>query len=488
MKVTRLAVRNFCGAFRIDVEPKEPVAIICGSNGAGKSSVAEALRIAFHGDGARVIKSSDWPMLVSEGTREAVIALHVEHDEGKTIKRVSLPDGISTSDGPPMPEPEYLPYVLDPTLFASVPADERRMLLFGLLGANITPDAVEQILIEREVGELYASEAASMVHGGFDVLHDYATEQAKVGRAAWKAITGETYGSRKAEGWVAPVPEFSAEYLDHLVLRMSEVGPELEGVQRALGAIEERMRFAARAAQAQPCAHCGGLLMIQGDRLDAYQPPTDAKRNDLVILEGEYAAARKHADELRSVLDALTVQRREQEINQAHAVEAEKRTEAAAGYHRDVQQWTRVADLAAPDGLPTELLQRALVPFNAALRNFAASNGFAQVALTPALGITANGRPYTLLSKSEKWRADLTLAVAVAHFSGLRFVAADEFDVLDGAGRNQALHWLEHLVQHTELDGAFLFATLRTLPPNEPGFMEAYWIATGENERKREAV
>jgi energy-coupling factor transporter ATP-binding protein EcfA2 len=485
MKVTRLAVRNFCGAFRIDVEPTEPVVLICGSNGAGKSSLIEALRFAALGDGggARVVKSGDWPLLVSEGSREAVIALHVEHDDGRSIRRVSLPEGVTTADGPPIPQPEYLPFVLDPTLFASVPTDERRMLLFHLLDASIEPSDVEQILVDHEVSPMHASEAATLMHGGFEMMHAYAIDQAKQARAAWKAITGETYGSRKGDTWASPVVEFSPEYLDHVVARLAEVGPELEAVQREVGAIEERMRFAARAAQAQPCAHCGGLLMISGDRLDAYQPPTDATRNDLTILEGEYVAARKHADELRSVLDALTTQRREQEAIQVQAAEGEKRTEAARGYHADVKQWTMVADLAAPEGLPSELLRGVLGRFNATLRGFAAQNGFQQCAVTPALTITADGRPYALLSKSEKWRADLSCAVAIAHYSGLRFVAADEFDVLDTGGRNGALQWLEHLVQHKELDAAFLFATLRTLPPPERGFMESHWIKTGENER-----
>jgi len=488
MKVTRLAVRNFCGAFRIDIEPKEPLVMVCGANGAGKSSLIEALRFAALGDGARVVKSGDWPLLVSDGCREAVIALHVEHDEGKTIKRVSLPEGIATSDGPSLPAPEYLPYVLDPTLFARVPADERRMLLFDMLGASITPEAVEQILVEREIGALYASEAASMMHGGFDVLHSYAVEQAKNARAAWKAITSEVYGTRKAENWTAPVVQFSPEYLDHLVNRMAEVGPELDEALRALGAIEERQRSVARAAQSVACVHCGGLLMIHGDRLEPYAPPADAERTASAILDGEHVAARQRVDDLKSVLDALTTQRREQEGIQAQSIEGEKRTEAARGYHADVLQWTKVADLAAPEGLPSELLRGVLGRFNATLRQFAAASGFAQLAVTPALGITADGRPYALLSKSERWRADLTAAVAIAHYSGLRFIAADEFDVLDGPGRNEALHWLEHLIQHTELDAAFLFATLRQLPPAEPGFMESHWIATGENEKHREAV
>ncbi|RBB38875.1 hypothetical protein DPV79_15965 [Burkholderia reimsis] len=483
MKVTRLAVRNFCGAFRIDVEPKEPVVLICGSNGAGKSSLVEALRFVALGDGggARVVKSGDWPLLVSEGSREAVVALHVEHDDGKSIRRVSLPEGIATQDGPPIPQPEYLPFVLDPTLFASVPTDERRMLLFHLLGASIEPDAVEKILIDHDVSPMHASEAATLMHGGFEMMHAYALDQAKQARAAWKAITGETYGSRKGDTWAAPVVEFSPEYLDHVVARLAEVGPELEGVQRALGAIEERHRIAQRGAQSTPCPHCGGLLMINGDHLEPFSQ-AEGGSNALAILEGEYSAARTHADELRSVLDALTTQRREQEAIQVQAVEGEKRTEAARGYHADVKQWTMVADLAAPEGLPSELLRGVLGRFNATLRGFAAQNGFQQCAVTPALTVTADGRPYALLSKSEKWRADLTCAVAIAHFSGLRFVATDEFDVLDTGGRNGALQWLEHLVQHKELDAAFLFATLRTLPPPEPGFMESHWIKTGENE------
>ncbi|WP_080428202.1 AAA family ATPase [Burkholderia ubonensis] len=490
MKITRLAVRNFCGAYRIDVEPREPLVLICGPNGSGKSSMAEALCVSLVGHGTRVSKSSDWPLLVSEGSKEAVIALHVEHEEGRTIKRTQFPGGEVNRDGPLLPQPEFLLFVTDSARFARLEKDDRRRVLFDLLGASkaTTPDAVERILIERGVSEAHASEAASIMRGGFDTLHDYATEQAKAARASWRAITGEVYGARKAETWAAPAVSFSAEYLDHVVTRLKEIGPELDEAQRALGAVEERQRIAARAAQSVACPHCAGLLMIHGDRLEPYSAAEQTDRDAMAQLMEEAGQARRRVDELRSVSDALTEQRREQEIGQAQSLEAEKRTEAAAAYHADVIQWSKVADLSAPDGIPSELLHNVLGLFNGTLRQFAHASGFQQIAVTPALEITADGRPYLLLSESERWRADMTLAIAFAHYSGLRFVSLDRFDVLDAHGRDLAVRWLEHLFQHEALEQAFLFATLRQPPQAEPGFMEVKWISHGEVEQPRQGA
>ncbi|MFG7180716.1 AAA family ATPase [Burkholderia pseudomallei] len=561
MKITRLDVHNFCGVRRVSVDVHEPLVVIGGANGSGKSSLAEAIRIALTGDGARVVKSSEFAKLVTDGSKGSMVYVRVEHDEGRTGRQVTLPDGNVQQEGAMLPAPAYLPFVIDPSRFTRIDADARRMLLFNLLGASTTPDAVEGVLVERGVTREHAAEAASLMRGGFDATLGYATDQAKAARAAWKAVTGEVYGTRKGESWKAPDVEFDGARLQTVLARLESVVPDLEAAQRELGKIEAHQRMAERtlkqvmelrqqidqaprieakladdeqalarmddaysAAHAVPCPHCGALVTIQGDALGIYSGPAlptehtrtaehytaqarealaheiEGARVALKVIENARKTlantetyelmtaeaveqASKCAADLRAEADALLAERRELERAQGQALEAEKRTEAAAAYHADVIDWTRIVDLVSPDGIPSELLQGVLGAFNATLRSLAHMSGFMQAAVTPELAITADNRPYGLLSESERWRTDAMIAAAIARYSELRFVMLDRFDVLDAGWRDSTLRWFEHMFQHGIIDSAFIFATLRTKPTEEPGFMQCCWIRRGEAER-----
>lgn len=567
MKITRLDVHNFCGVRRVSLDVCEPLIVIGGANGSGKSSLAEGIRLALTGEGARVVKPSEFAKLVTDGSKGSMVYVRVEHDEGRTGRQVTMPDGNAVQEGPPLPGPEYLPFVADPTRFARSSADYRRMLLFGLLDVRTSPEAVERMLTERGVSPERAAEAASMMRSGFPAACEYATEQAKAARASWRALTGEVYGARKAETWRSLEVGFDAARLDAVLARLETVVPDLDAAQREVGAIEARQRMAERSAKtiadlrekvskqseieikladdmallarvdaayqashAVPCPHCGAFVTIRLDKLEPYegaQPTeeqlrtvehytlqargavvasiTDGKRKLIEIEQakktlaeteayeavsgGAVERARERAAALRREADSLLTERRELERAQGQALEAEKRTEAAAAYHGDVAEWSSVVDLLAPDGIPSELLQDVLGRMNATLREYAHMSGFMQVTLTHDLEITANSRPYALLSKSERWRVDAMLAVAIAHYSGLRFVMLDEFDVLDAVFRQEMLDWLEHLFQHHMLEAVIVFATLRNAPADEPGFMQCHWISGGMTEiAMREAV
>ena len=46
MRIDRLHIQNFLGIRSLEVDLETPVTLIAGHNGAGKSSVADALRLA----------------------------------------------------------------------------------------------------------------------------------------------------------------------------------------------------------------------------------------------------------------------------------------------------------------------------------------------------------------------------------------------------------------------------------------------------------
>jgi hypothetical protein len=91
------------------------------------------------------------------------------------------------------------------------------------------------------------------------------------------------------------------------------------------------------------------------------------------------------------------------------------------------------------------------------------------------------------LLRRHKWRADAMIAEAVSHLSGIRLIVLDRVDVLDMAGREDLLYWLDGLAEDGEIDTALLFATLKALPA-VAGNIEAFWIENGTAGMAREAA
>ncbi len=176
------------------------------------------------------------------------------------------------------------------------------------------------------------------------------------------------------------------------------------------------------------------------------------------------------------------------ETAQRAADEADSRTAKAADAHRTVQQWEEIARALAPDGIPAELLAAALEPINQRLASSAQMAEWARVFIDPAdMSITAAGRPYALLSESEKWRTDAMLAEAVSFLSGSKLLVLDRFDVLDLQGREDLLYWLDTLAEEGEIDTALIFGTLKASPAVY-GNIEAVWIENGTAGKMKEAA
>ena len=197
------------------------------------------------------------------------------------------------------------------------------------------------------------------------------------------------------------------------------------------------------------------------------------------MLEAQITDMQSEVKAATSAADMLTIAYRE-------AQRSADQTAKAAGYHRAVQAWVALRDALQPDGVPGEMLTSALGPFNDSLRLMASENGWPQVTLTPEMDVEFGGRAHGLLSRSERWRADATLAVTLAMHSGIRMVALDEFDVLDVASRGSAMGWLYGLTKDA-LDTVIVLATLKTAPP-VPSDVSVIWLGTPSSAPQAEAA
>lgn len=589
MKLTHLNIRNFLGARHIDVALARPVTILSGKNGAGKSSVRDAIALALTGDLGRVSLKKAAGQLVSDGATAAVI--EINHDAmADTPAFVNITASGKMVHKAPELSP-LLPYVLDAQRFAKLTADERRAFLFGLMGLSADGPAVVKRLAAKGCDMKKAERIAPLLRAGFEPACKEAKAQATQAKGAWRAITGETYGSEKAKTWAAPIPGVGAEgeptdaaALKHCEAAMGswqqEVGKltaeyqrrhdlagKLPALQEAAAKLAraqtklqtdeaellsradelERTRAAAGAGPRVGLVHdlawalnravgfvvseTSGIADECNAALDAYEAehgklgtttgdPAAAARlpalvnahallvravaNDRRDIDAAKVAQATHdelAKELAQPFDGDAIAKAQAEVNKLKterdairarldaaasakkaAEAARQRTQDAAQHHADVHAWDSIGDALSPAGIPAEMLGEALGPVNAALDGHAQLSEWPAVSIDADMAITAAGRPYALLSESERWRCDAMLAAAVAELSGVRLLVLDRFDVLDLPGRGDMVAWLDGLAADKLIDCALVFGTLKALPRQMPSTIAVLWIEDGECE------
>ncbi|MCG9081127.1 AAA family ATPase [Laribacter hongkongensis] len=604
MKLTRIEVQNFQGLRSARLALTTPVTLIAGRNGAGKSSLLEAVRMAMSGDPVRVARKKDCVQLVTDGHKAGMV--RVEFADGR-FATVALPDGKVNRHGQIVEDPDKaraaLPYVLDAPLFAQAGQDARRELLFALTGCSASAEEVQQHLISRGADPARVMAVLPLLRCDFDSAEKAARTRATEAKGAWRAVTGETYGEKKAELWApSSVPVVEETGLLAIEQELDVVDGEIAAAQQRLGAMQaerkarldaigqratleeragrlERIRvklaadeaeladWAARVAEATagPGTHRNGTIhdlarALNGlideaqplgiDRpayqealnaMDAYEreygPPGSAAGDAAAARLPEYrqshdlmaravandrrdlAAAEAAAAQLAALdegagqeitsedLDCqqarvteLTGRRRQlaDELaslrnSQRTAAEAGHKTADAARHHADVQGWLLIADALAPGGIQAELLSRALEPVNRLLKSRSDIAGWPVVQVGAGMEITAGGRAHALLSESERWRADVLLAIVIAELSGLRILLVDRFDVLDLGGRSELITLLDELTYDggiATLETVIVSGTLKQAPASLPDTMQAIWVdggtaktAAGEQER-----
>ena len=597
MKISHIHIENFIGARAVDIDLAAPVALIAGPNAAGKSSVRDAVALALTADLGRVGLKKDAPQLITEGAEGATVVLQTS--AGEVAVAISASGRIADSlKGVELPA--ALPYVLDGQRFARMTPEERRGFLFGLMNLSASGQEVRKRLAARDCDEKRVEAVLPMLRAGFDAAAKEASTKAREAKAAWREITGEAYGEKKAEGWAPPAVAFDEEQLQEATEALDAIEAELAKANTELGALLEQQRHHQAAHQritgvreraerrgriveklerdraelaeweqklsgvkaaAEPrvgLVHELGWalnnLVMFGDSLDPEKPDDKRVLDALAAYIAEYGKITEPtahdvemAGKLPAYVEARDLMKRsvangERDLADADAAAAElaalqsvtgqpvdeaaltrargaveharaeraaraakvqqlcdaeraqrqagEKRERAANAHRSVLAWTAIADALSPGGIPGEILTEALDPLNERLQQSALSTEWMQVGVDGEMQISVGsaGRPYALLSESEKWRVDAMLAEAITHLSGLRMLVLDRMDVLDLQGRSDLLGWLDELAEVGELETALVFATLKALPGSLPPTIYAHWIENGVVAQLKEAA
>ena len=563
MNITHITIENFLGARHVDLRLSTPIGLIAGRNASGKSSILEAVRMAITGAPVRVDLKKHYPALVSDGASAASIS--VVTSDGTYA--VDLPGGKGNASTNPM-----LHFAFDGQRFAAMPATDRLTMLYNVMGVALDGPAVRDALTARDVSARHIELLMPIIRAGFPAAHDEAARRAKDGKAAWRAITGETWGKDKAPRWTATAAAAvgNPQLIADTKAALDKARADMDAAQQRIGQLTEAeaayqrwinnrtslhakaeklarlttkatidrqiladvqakvdaARGASRAELTCACPHCGGMLsgLLEGDTLalTPYVLPepgmadseltgslsdyeahlasaTRAASNSDRDLQDAKSAAAALAELDANVIAAPSVadieaaraevSRLRHEITNHEAAlrmvddaaraqqKAARDTETAAAHHADIMAWITAADALAPDGIPADMLAKALGPFNAILEKHAEATGWRCVSIDQDAVIAAAGRPYALHSESERWRMDAILAATISELTGTRLLALDRMDVLDLSNRATCLLWLVELVTKGVLDTVLIGATLKAPPAALPSCVTAAWIS-----------
>ncbi|HFH3008748.1 TPA: AAA family ATPase [Pseudomonas aeruginosa] len=570
MKIRKIEILNFQGARNISLEVSAPVLLIAGHNGSGKSSTLDAISHAFTGRPGRVAQKQHIGQLITEGAKKGEARVEWLDDAGEVQAcGVALPSG----KGSPLADSPFLPFVLDASRFAALDAKDRRRVLFDLTGASASPVEVGKRLKAKGIDLALFEKVKPLLRSRFSAMVGQAKAYASEARGAWKAVTGENYGSEKANGWEPEAPPVivSAEELESARAELRATAQDLDEAQQTLGSSKrahadaqarasritalretaaladrrrnklatdeanqdewsEKVMAAEAAASGEPahqpltCPHCQGAVDLQAGQLVAHQPPAKvadpeaAKRleeyrgylasaqravanSQRDLKESEDAAAQAAAleaetaqapsaeaiangeqaiNELRQARDRQ--QAKVQSLQEAFNASAQRQEviKQAAGFHTEVCAWSALADALSPTGIPAEILADAIGPVNELLQRLSGTAGWSPVQISADIDVTFGGRLYGLLSESERWRCDATMALAIATISGLRLALLDRLDVLDLPSRSQALTLLRAVTMDKEIDSVIVAGTLKEPMAKTPAWLQAVWIDAGQ--------
>lgn len=291
MKISKIEVANILGLHRADIEINTPILMVLGNNEAGKSSMRDAVSMAILGDPSRLkIKNKgELAQLMHGDAKKGRVTLLAGED---LIGQYTLPKGEHEAQA--IQGAEFLPYVVNPKLTASLDDKALRQMLFQLTRCKASPDVTAKLLIARGAREELVEEVKPMLRAGFPSASKDAAEKATQAKGAFRALTGDNWGSIQSEGWEmiipdAPdMPDVSPEAIDAVIAQHATMAAEVEkGVKFIAGLegkIEQANTFNSRRHKLTEAA---ALLKRAKTKLAADQETLEDLENALSLANGK---------------------------------------------------------------------------------------------------------------------------------------------------------------------------------------------------------
>lgn len=279
MKIASLKISNFLGLRHLDVALRE-LNFVAGLNASGKSSLENAIRLAFTGDLTRVDLKKDIGKLVTEGAKEATIVIDGDPGGNVTITASGKATGLQNPENVP-----WFAYALtNQTYLSSLEPMGLRRVLFEMSGGTAKAEIVKRLIQGGGDPALVTSLDALLVN--FEAAEKEAGSQATQARGEWKGITGETYGEVKAETWKAVKPAVPPQPEDRELFLQTAVDELRQSIADAKAAAGQRANLEKALVQAQELA---GLVERREIAVAAALRLVDEHKGIVSDLEGKAA-------------------------------------------------------------------------------------------------------------------------------------------------------------------------------------------------------
>lgn len=280
MKIHHITIQNLLGARHVDVALTQPITLLAGMNGAGKSSIRDAISLAITADLCRISKKGEAAELISEGATAARVFVQTsERDFEVAISKAGkITDSAAGTDSNPV-----LPFLLDAARFARLTDTERRAMLFVLLGIETSHKAIAERLNRKGLDAKKIEAVMPILRAGFTAGEAHAKEKASQARGAWKAVAGESYGDKKAEDWQPPLIEVAGDPVakaENAEAQAREIDGQISALQQQIGAA----RQARQGYEAE---------VIRRERLRDLSKTADRARDRLKTAEENVASCRE---------------------------------------------------------------------------------------------------------------------------------------------------------------------------------------------------
>ena len=288
MKIDRIIVQGFLGATSVDVDTsRQRIHLFAGQNGAGKSSIRDGVALALTADLGRVSPKKEAGRLVHDG--DGAARCEVLTADGD-VYAVSITGAGKIVDSHKGRDPDtVMGYVLDAQRFARLTDTERRAFLFGLMDVKCDSTTVRQKLVQRGCDGPKIDRVLTLLRAGFPAACEEAKSKATAAKGAWRAVTGETFGSEKAKTWAAAVPPHDPKIGAALAVELQHADVAIGQWQQSIGSLQVRQQHRATIRAKLPA------LDVQAGMIERIQTKlaTDeaALRDAAAALQAAQAAA-----------------------------------------------------------------------------------------------------------------------------------------------------------------------------------------------------
>lgn len=215
---------------------------------------------------------------------------------------------------------------------------------------------------------------------------------------------------------------------------------EVRAKREALGEARDRLRRAVD-------RHVDlGQRLERALQADAALKALDATEASIASMTGELNDLVQEGERLKARIEEVEGQHQDAAIRHAEVAaqwaavdDARRKADEAMSLHQGVELSLKLAEAFGPDGIRKRLVERALAPLNEMLAAIGNAAGWGAVHLDADMNLSLlrdnEFRPYSLLSKSEQWRVDVTVTAALCLSGDADVCVFDEADILDSESR-----------------------------------------------------